>query len=97
MAIFQKFDTAENLCTKTDLEGNPGLTQLKRKTQLNLFSFLLSWQRHMTAEGKGWSVKSGKASYSVSYASELISSGSDSWTGLLNRSAEVPCKEKGDL
>ena len=87
LAIFQKFDTAENLCTKTDLEGNPGLTQLKRKTQLNLFSFLLSWQRHMTAEGKGWSVKSGKASCSVSYASELISSGSDSWTGLLNRGA----------
>jgi len=39
-AIFQNVDTAEYLCTKTDLGGFhfPGLTQLKGKTQLSVFS-----------------------------------------------------------
>ena len=50
LAIFQKVDTTENVCTKTDLGAFQGSPSQKGKTQLNLFSFLLSWQRHKTVE-----------------------------------------------
>ena len=39
LAIFQKFGTAEKLCTKTDPEGIPGPNPVKKEDPIESFQF----------------------------------------------------------